>query len=306
LSDIKLFKLKNNSVTELEGQSIAVEKSLQALIEKNCEEFLGVRFLKSEYETGKQHGGRIDSLGIDENNSPVIIEYKRSTNENVINQGLFYLDWLLDHKAEFQVMVMERYGKEDADNIEWTSARLICIAGGYTKYDEYAVKQIDRNIELLRYRKYGEEMFLLELVNATSSTTIVKESRTTSNKKSNNNKYTTATEHYENMDQEHKDRYESLKAYIYGLGDDIQEKTLKYYVAFKRIKNFACFEFHPYDGEILIFLKIDPSSISLEEGFSRDVTNIGTFGTGNLEIRVSSEEDVLKAEPLILKSYDGS
>ena len=24
---------------------------------------------------------------------PVIVEYKRHNNENVINQGLFYLDW---------------------------------------------------------------------------------------------------------------------------------------------------------------------------------------------------------------------
>jgi hypothetical protein len=59
----------------------------------------GVQFLASEYSTGKVHSGRIDSLVLDENGSPVIFEYKRSTNENVINQGLFYLDWLLDHRA---------------------------------------------------------------------------------------------------------------------------------------------------------------------------------------------------------------
>ena len=67
-------------------------------------ELLGVRFLATEYATGKTHGGRIDSLGIDEDNSPVIVEYKRSTGENVINQGLFYLNWLMDHKAEFELL----------------------------------------------------------------------------------------------------------------------------------------------------------------------------------------------------------
>jgi RecB family endonuclease NucS len=56
-----------------------------------------VRFLASEHATGRVHGGRIDTLGLDENHAPVIIEYKRAINENVINQGLFYLDWLLDH-----------------------------------------------------------------------------------------------------------------------------------------------------------------------------------------------------------------
>ena len=52
--------------------------------------FFGVTFLKTEYVTS--NGRRIDSLGIDENNCPVIFEYKRASNENVINQGLFYLD----------------------------------------------------------------------------------------------------------------------------------------------------------------------------------------------------------------------
>src|SRR5438034_1277924 len=103
MSDIKLFRINGNSVKEEQSQSATVEKSLQTLIEDHLEQFLSVRFLDTEYCTGKRHGGRIDTLGIDEDDSPVIIEYKRATNENVINQGLYYLDWLMDHKAEFQL-----------------------------------------------------------------------------------------------------------------------------------------------------------------------------------------------------------
>ena len=119
MSDIKLFQIGTSGVQELPGQSVAVEKSLQVLIEQNLEEFLGVRLLASEYSTGKTHGGRIDTLGVDENGCPVIIEYKRALNENVINQGLFYLDWLLDHKAEFILLVMKRLGQPAADKVEW-------------------------------------------------------------------------------------------------------------------------------------------------------------------------------------------
>ncbi len=35
-------------------------------------------------------------------------------------------------------------------------------------------------------------------------------------------------------------------------------KTLKYYIAFKRIKNFVCLEVHPQNGKIVLFLKMDP------------------------------------------------
>jgi hypothetical protein len=80
----------------------------------------------------------------EEHNCPVIIEYKRPLNEKVINQGLYYLNWLMDHKAEFTLLVMKRLGNEVADQIEWTSPRLLCIAADFTKYDEHAVQQIPR------------------------------------------------------------------------------------------------------------------------------------------------------------------
>jgi RecB family endonuclease NucS len=90
MADIKLFNIANNQVSPLLGATETIEKSVQLLFEKNLEALLGVRFLASEFKT--THGGRIDTLGLDENGSPVILEYKRATNENVINQGLFYLD----------------------------------------------------------------------------------------------------------------------------------------------------------------------------------------------------------------------
>ena len=100
MSEIKLFSM-GDIVTERISKEVYLEKELQNLIENNMESFFGVRFLKSEYPITN---GRMDSIGIDENNSPVIFEYKRSQNENVINQGLFYLDWLLDHKADFKLL----------------------------------------------------------------------------------------------------------------------------------------------------------------------------------------------------------
>jgi len=129
LSDIKIFRLSGETVVELEGYSVTIEKSIQVLIEKHLETFLGVRFLASEYSTGKTHAGRIDTLGLDENGCPVIIEYKRAVNENVINQGLFYLDWLMDHKAEFILRAIDRFGKEVADAIEWSTPACSVLRG---------------------------------------------------------------------------------------------------------------------------------------------------------------------------------
>ncbi len=138
MSDIKLFRIASGAVTELAGTTDTVEKSVQVLFEKNLEALLGVRFLATEYTT--THGGRIDTLGLDENGCPVILEYKRASNENVINQGLFYLDWLMDHRKDFQWLVMEKLGKAAADGVDWSAPRLICIAGDFNRYDDHAVK----------------------------------------------------------------------------------------------------------------------------------------------------------------------
>jgi len=101
-----------------------------------------------------------------------------------------------------------------------------------------------------------------------------------------------------------KDRYEALRSWILALGDDVQEKVLKHYIAFRRIKNFATVDVHPVSGNILIWLKLDPTSIELEENFSRDVTNIGHHGTGNLELTIRNDNDLERAKHFIEKSYE--
>lgn len=85
MSDIELFKQLGSALTELATSSSPLEKALQTLLEQNLETLLDVRFLASEFMTS--NGGRMDTLGIDENGYPVIIKYKRERSENVINQG---------------------------------------------------------------------------------------------------------------------------------------------------------------------------------------------------------------------------
>jgi predicted transport protein len=305
MSDIQLFRLSANKAIELPGRAAAVEKQLQSLIEAQMPAFLGVRFLASEYATGKTHKGRIDSLGIDENGCPVIVEYKRHSNENVINQGLFYLDWLLDHQAEFRWLVMEKLGKDAAAVIDWAGTRLLCIAADFTRYDQHAVQQIPRNVELIRYKMFGDDLLLLELVNAVSvvDATVAKASPAdpAASKPKSGGKDKSAEEQLAQALPVVRQVYESLAGYLLSLGDDVQEKHLKLYTAFRRLKNFACVI--PYRDKLLVMLKLDPDTVALEPGFSRDTRNIGTWGTGDLELTIRSMADLDKARALLDRSY---
>ncbi|MGG3840155.1 DUF5655 domain-containing protein [Paenibacillus thiaminolyticus] len=302
MGDMKLFRLVGDGVEELSGYTVTVEKSLQTLMERNLEALLGIRFLASEYSTGKKHRGRIDTLGIDENNSPVIIEYKRSTNENVINQGLYYLDWLMDHQADFMVLVMNRLGHEIAQSVDWSAPRLLCVAGGFTKYDEHAVQQINRNIELYTYKRYGDDLLLLDLVNATTANFETEDGELLKAKTPSSSK--TVSEYLAQASEELTDRFEALRAFMIALGDDVQMNTLKHYFAFKRIKNFACVEIHPQTKCISVYVKVNPDSIELEPSFTRDVRQIGHYGTGDLEITIANDDQLERSKALIHRSYE--
>ena len=295
MSEIKLFEL-GNQVKERQSSNVALEKELQTTIENNMEKFFGVRFLKSEYVITD---GRMDSIGLDENNSPVIFEYKRSSSENVINQGLFYLDWLMDHQADFKLLVIEKLGEEVATNIDWSVPAVICIARDFNNYDVHAVKQMGRNIKLVKYCKYGDDLLLFEHLNAP----IVRTSFNNGGGSiSGNYSQKTHLEKLEASNDNIKDLYESLCNYIESLGDDIVANQLKYYLAYKKVQNVFCVEI--FKSKVIVRTKLDPSSVELEDGFTKDMTNIGHYGTGDLEIELKNDADFQKAKVLIDRAYE--
>ncbi len=307
MSDLKLFRIMGPTVVEVQGSGLALEKSLQALIEQNLEAFLGVRFLASEFSTGKDHGGRMDTLGIDENGCPVIIEYKRNSNMNVINQGLFYLDWLVTHRGDFEMLVLKAFGVQAAQAVEWSSPRLICIAGDFSKFDAYAIKQMNRTIELIRYVKFGDDLLLLEQINAVVAPPIPDDDAPGPKPGPvKPTKYATVSDHLAKADAGVKALYDAVTDTLLSCGDDVQHKTLQFYFAFKRIKNFACVEIKNTERKVVVYLKVDPTTVALTEGFTRDVTNIGHFGTGDLEVTIRSLDDLEKAKPLMELSYENA
>jgi len=295
MGEINLYRVdERGKAAEIQPDPVPLEQDIQTLIENNLEEFLGVRFVESEYSTGEKHGGRIDTLGLDENDSPVILEYKKAQNQNVINQGLYYFDWLVDHKAEFANLVHNAVSPDT--EVDWSAPRLVCIAPGFTKYDSHAVQQIGQNIELLRFERYSEGIVLFELVNAVESP----------ESGGSNREYTTAGEKLEQTSDDLRAVFAELDEFIRSLGDDVQKKELKYYFAYKRIRNFVCVYVTPGNGEIQLYLKVNPNDIDDLPEMARDVSNVGHYGTGDLELTISDAADLERSKQFIEMSYEGA
>jgi hypothetical protein len=122
----------------------------------------------------------------------------------------------MDHRADFELLVMKKLGAEAASQIDWSGPRLVCVASDFTRYDEHAIGQINRSIELVRYRDHGGAFLTFDLVASTSA-----------------------------------------------------------------------------------------KSIALEAGFTRDMSKIGHFGTGDLEVCIGSHGDFERAQPFIVTQLPG-
>jgi predicted transport protein len=304
-----LFKTTKDSMSRLTQTNFKAEKVLQALIEKNLQVVFNCRFVATEFSTGALHAGRIDSLALSEDNNPVIIEYKKVVSSDLINQSLFYLSWIDDHRGDFELAARKVLGNKVV--VDWSAIRVICIAPNFKKYDLHAVQVMGANIELWSYRLYEDGSMYLEEVfqkNSDASITVTANGKNpkmvAAGKKAavtKANSTYTFEEHIDKKPQKIIDLALTISDYILSLDPSMERAPKKHYVAFKIAQNIVCMDIQK--AKILLFLKLDPKKEKVPEGLSRDVSNIGTFGTGDLEVTVSSEDDFEKAAPFIEKAY---
>jgi predicted transport protein len=288
-----MFDMRHGRVTEIAPLAVGRERDLQELLEANMPAMLGVRFLASEYGTGPVHGGRIDSLGIDENGAPVVVEYKRGRDPAAITQGLFYLAWLTDHRAEFEALVRDRLGVPAAAQVLRSAPRLICVAEDYTRYDRHAVGEIRRCIDLIRYRFFGAGLLGLEPV--VTSAARDRRPAAGSGRAGSMPKKQPADDGIGEL-------RDALDEVLVSLGEDVRRIERKQYRAYRRLRNIACVG-RGQRSEVLVYLRADPKGVDLVPGFTRDVTGLGHHGTGDLEVRLRTEKDLERAGELLQLSY---
>ncbi|MFD9630226.1 DUF5655 domain-containing protein [Streptomyces violascens] len=289
---LKLFSTAGG-VAEVMPRLAEVEADVQALVEAHMETMLGVTFLATEYVIDCVEGGRIDSLGLDENGAPVIVEYKRGTDAGVINQGLYYMAWLTNHKDAFRSLVRERLGVTAASQILWSAPRLICVAGDFTRYDAHAVREHRRSIDLVRYRYYGSDHISLETVASVTGQSAA--SRRVRRRGS-------GLPTVRRQDGAMTELAGAVDEVLTGLGAGVTRVQRKQYAAYQRLRNFACV-LAPQQTKLLVYLKADPKEVGLVEGFTRDVTGLGHHGTGDLELQLRTERDLERAQELFRLSY---
>lgn len=298
-----MFQRTKTGLVTIEQTNFDCEKTLQHLIEQNIGTVFNCRFVASEYVTGAVHGGRIDTLALSEDNNPVIIEYKKVESSELINQSLFYLAWIQDHRGDFEIAVQRALGPDV--EVDWSDIRVICIAPNYRKYDLHAVQVMGANLELWSYRLYkNDALYLEEVFQKSIGATASSETGLTAGQKAAITRKTgsyTFEEHLESRPESIRRMAVAIQEFMLGLDPSMEESPKKFYVAYKISQNIVCMEVQ--QKRLLLYLKLDPSSLESMPKFARDVSEIGHYGTGDLELSVKSEADLVIAKGLCELAY---
>lgn len=299
-----LYNLNTDkTVSQIKPASFANEREIQKLFETNLSQLLGVRFIASEFTTGDRQRGRIDTLGLDQDGFPTIIEYKKTGKENVINQGLFYLDWLVDHKGDFTLAAQETLGADV--QIDWSNPRLILIAESFSDYDKYAVNRIGANIGLWTYRRYGDDLLYLDPIFEANPQPQKKPEKDEIPKieEEIETPIYTVEDHLEGKSKASKELFEQLRVQIFGLAEEgeIIEKANKMYISYKHGKNFC--EVRIQANALKLWLDVPYQELDDPQKLSRDVSEIGHYGTGQVDLKLTSSKELDYVIDLIEQSY---
>ena len=301
-----LFAITKTTLSTVDQTNFAAEKALQTLIEHNLESVFGCRFVATEFPTGVQHAGRIDTLALAEDNNPVIIEYKKVESSELVNQSLFYLSWIQDHRGDFEIAAQKSLGNKV--KVDWSDIRVICLAPNYKKHDLHAVQVMGANLELWTYRLFKNNSLYLEEVFHKSIATSPSDSRVgnslTAGQKAALSRKTgsyTVEQHFKNKPVLIKELAQSIQEFLLGLDPAVEEVPKKFYIVYKISQNIASMEVKK--SKVLLFVKLDPKKVDAPEKLARDVTNIGHVGTGNLELSVKSQSDLELVKPLLELAY---
>lgn len=299
-----LFSITETTLSVVDQTNFSLEKDLQKLVEDNLKSVFGCRLVASEFPTGERHAGRIDTLALSEENNPVIIEYKKRESSDLITQSLFYLDWMQDHRGDFEIAVQKSL--DNQTTVDWSDIRVICLAPNYKKYDLHAVQVMGANLELWTYRLYANGSLYLEEVFQKSITTSSSNlPELTAGKKAALSRKTgsyTVEQHFQNKPTLMKDLAQSIQEFILGLDPAIEEVPKKYYIAYKISQNITCMEIHK--NRVLLYVKLDPKQVDAPKQLRpRDMENIGHYGTGDLELSVKNSDDLELVKPLLEQAY---
>jgi len=287
-----IYNTTANKLVQVKEKPFKLEREIQSIFESNLQNIMGLLFVKSEFTIKNK---RIDTLAYDkQTNAFIIIEYKRDKNYSVVDQGLTYLNLMLQNKAEF-ILTYNETLKDilHSKDVDWSQSRVAFVSPSFTDNQISASDFKDFGIELWEIKQFENNTISINTIKKSSGAPSIKpllENSDNLKEVKENIKVYTEEDHYSNGSDYTIELYEKFKSSILNLSDGIEILPQKYYIAFKKGSNISDIEIQKKSLKIFINAKI--GTIDDPKGLVKDVSNIGHRGNGDYQIQIENDKDL--------------
>jgi predicted transport protein len=291
-----LYQIDEGKVALIQPIEFHGEAELQKMIDPNLEDITGVRLIESQYPIPN---GRLDALGIDEQNVPVVIEYKWKNDPGAIIQGLFYLRWvrMKENRRAFELLVKEKLGPTD---VNWSSEpRLIVIAKEFDIRELSAIDMIQAYVELKRYSYYGN---LINIDDVTPPKTI-SSSTSVSEEIGQPEEIRTVESIIDKAAPELTKVFYALRDRVLKLGADVREVVGAWYIDYRKSSTFVTVTPQSKHNRLLVFIKMGDSIINDPKGWTSPLPTTWSYGKLNTKFEVHKSDQLDYAMELIEQAY---
>ena len=285
-----------NSVTVIKEKPFKLEREMQRLFEANLGTLMGLELVKTECSIRNK---RIDTLAFDpQSNAFVIIEYKRDRNTSVFDQGVTYLNLMLQYKEMFIVEYNEApncHRTLKRTDVDWSQTRVVFVAPDFAENQIEATNFKDFSVELWQVKRYENNIIAVTPVQKSKTAESIKQ---ITGKNSDAIKAIAAvikTYTEEDLLKGKSDvvseLYDRFKAAIFNLADGIEVKPQKFYVAFKKDGRNIC-DIEIQSSGLKISVNIKRGNLDDPKRLARDISKVGHLGNGDYGIKVANDADL--------------
>ncbi|HHF1629166.1 TPA: DUF5655 domain-containing protein [Haemophilus influenzae] len=287
---MKIFTSKKGQLSQLKQQKFKLEKDIQRLFEENLTLLSGYIFIRSEFSI---KNSRIDTLAFDpETQAFVIIEYKRQQNSSVVDQGISYLNLMLEYKADFIVEYNEKQKAPLKRNgVDWSQSKVIFVSPTFNDFQIQATNFKDLPIELWEVNRFDNDIITLNIINKSKSAPNIKAVSIEKNEEFSTLKEIKVyqeSDHLSDKPDFIQELYEDFKQGILNLDPDIEINTRKLYIAFKKDRNIA--DIRIQQKNLKIWINLPYGELDDSKNLAKNVSNTGHWGNGDYEITVESTQ----------------
>lgn len=291
---MQLYHQQKNILSGLKEKPFKLEKDIQKLFESNIEQITGFKFVRTEFSLKNV---RFDTLAFDEESkSFVIIEYKRDRNYSVVDQGVSYLNLMLEYKADFIVEYNESCNKKlKRDDVDWSQSKVIFVAPSFTNFQKQSSNFKDLPIELWEIKQFENDIIVINPIKKSSSAPSIKQVQSSPNNTEISNVVKEIVVYDEDRFLQNKsddiiELYNIYKEAILNLAPNIEALPLKWVMMFKTDRKFAYIEIQKKNLKLWINLK--KGQLDDSKGLARDVSSVGHAGNGDYELTITDTENL--------------